>query len=201
VDTPQPTEVPARTEATGRTRRWLAPAVVAALVVGLGGLGVGIYAVATTPAATSGPRGPSGATGNTGAQGPQGPAGPAGAAGPAGPAGAPGTVASASVVEGTTMTSAPNPPVGAVLVAQTACPAGKVLLSGSAQVLAPGLADRNVVLRASIPLNGNSWQTVAMVTAPLGAGLSMTMKPYVLCGVEAARASTTTTTTTAAPTT
>ena len=62
------------------------------------------------------------------------------------------------------MTSAPNPPVGAVLVAQTACPAGKVLLSGSAQVLAPGLADRNVVLRASFPLNGNSWQTVAMVT-------------------------------------
>ncbi len=177
---------------------WLVPVVVASLIVGLGGLGVGIYAVATTPAKTSGPRGPAGATGATGAQGPQGIAGPAGAAGPTG---APGTVASASVVGGTTMTSAPNPPVGTVLVAQTACPIGKILMSGSAQVTAPGIADRNVVLRSSIPLTGNLWQTVAMVTAPLGAGLSMSMKPYVLCGVAPARASTTTTTTTATTTT
>ena len=176
---------------------------MASLIVGLGGLGVGIFAVATMPAKTSGPRGPAGATGATGAQGPQGAAGPAGSAGPAGPTGAPGTVASASVVWGPTLTSAPNPPVGTVLVAQTACPAGKVLVSGSAQVTAPGLADRNVVLRSSFPLTGNLWQTVAMVTAPLGAGLSMSMKPYVLCGVASvrvpAKSTTTTTTTTTAP--
>ncbi len=184
--------------------RWLVPVVVASLVVGLGGLGVGIYAVATTPAKTSGPPGPAGATGDTGAQGPQGVAGPAGApgaAGPTGPMGAPGTVASASIVGGTTVTSAPNPPVGTVLVAQTACPVGKILMSGSAQVAAPGVADRNVVLRSSFPLNSNLWQTVAMVTAPLGAGLSMSMKPYVLCGVASVPASTKTTTTTTTTTT
>ena len=125
--------------------RWLVPVVVASLVVGLGGLGVGIYAVATTPAKTLGPPGPAGATGDTGAQGPQGVAGPAGAPGApgaTGPMGAPGTVASASIVGGTTVTSAPNPPVGTVLVAQTACPVGKILMSGSAQVApAPGVAE------------------------------------------------------------
>jgi len=172
-------------------------------VVGLAGLGVGIYAVAKMPAKTSGPRGPVGRAGAAGTQGPQGVPGPTGAAGPPGPSGPAGTIASASVVAGLTLTSAPNPPVGTVLVAMTACPLGKILMSGSAQVSAPGVvADRNVGLRLSIPLNASTWETVGIVTAPLGPGIAMSMKPYVVCGVASPPAApTTTTTSTTAPTT
>ena len=60
------------------SRRWVAPVVIAALLVGGAGLGVGAYAVATTPAKTSGPQG---RTGATGAQGPQGVKGAAGSDG------------------------------------------------------------------------------------------------------------------------
>lgn len=61
--------------------RWTTVAALGALVVGLAGLGVGAYALATIPASVSGPRGPQGVWG------PQGPAGPQGIAGPKGPAG------------------------------------------------------------------------------------------------------------------
>ena len=173
--------------------RWVAPVLVAALVVGLAGLGVGAYAVATTPAKTSGPQGPVGLTGATGPQGPQGVPGAKGAAGPAGPAGA---LASTTVVSSTALKSAPNPAVGTVLVAKTACPTGKILLSGGAQVSAPGAqADRNVELRSSFPVDATRWQTVSIVTGSLGAGVSMTMKPYVVCGVATPKASSTTPTT------
>ena len=60
------------------SQKWIAPVAIGALVVGLVGLGVGAYALATTPAKTSGPQGPAGPQG---AQGPAGRAGPAGAAG------------------------------------------------------------------------------------------------------------------------
>jgi hypothetical protein len=180
----------------------MVPVVIGTAVVALAGLGVGVYAVATTPGKTSGPRGPMGRTGADGAQGPQGVAGAVGAVGPAGP---PGTLASTSIVAGAAVTSAADPPVGTTLVAKTSCPTGSILLTGSAQVSAPGLvADRNVALRVSIPLDANIWQTVAAVTGPLGAGTVMTMKPYVVCGVEAkpaAKTTTTTTTTSTVPTT
>src|ERR1700727_2947963 len=97
---------------------WVVPVVVAAFVVGVAGLGVGIYAVATMPAKTSGPRGPAGPAGAQGDQGPQGIAGVAGSPGPPGPAGAPGTIASTSVVGGTVVASPANPPVGTVLEAK-----------------------------------------------------------------------------------
>ena len=184
------TEASESAEATRPTPGWVVPLVVVALVVGLAGLGVGIYAVAKMPAKTSGPRGPVGPAGATGEQGPQGVPGPVGAAGPAG------TIASASVVEGTAMTSAPSPPVGTVLVAQTSCPAGKILMSGGAQVAAAGaVSDRDVVLRSSFPLTADTWETVALVSGPIATGVSMSMKPYVVCGTAAVPASTTTTTT------
>jgi hypothetical protein len=186
---------------------WVVPVVIAALVVGVAGLGVGIYAVATMPGKTSGPRGPAGPAGERGEQGPQGAPGvdgPAGVAGPEGPAGAAGTLASTSVVAGSTVTSPPNPAVGTVLAAKTSCPVGSLLLTGSAQVTAPGvIADRNVQLRSSIPLTSSVWETVAIVTAPLGPGVVMSMKPYVVCGVAArpAPAKATTTTTSTVPAT
>jgi len=165
-------------------------------VVGLAGLGVGIYAVAKMPAKTSGPRGAVGPTGATGAQGPQGVPGPSGATGPPGPSGPAGTIASASVVAGPPLTSAPNPPVGTVLVAMTACPIGKILMSGSAQVSALGVVnDRNVGLRVSIPLNASTWETVGIVTAPLSPGIAMSMRPFVVCGVASRPAAPTTKTT------
>ncbi len=45
-----------------RQPKWIVPVVIAALLVGGAGLGVGAYAVATTPAKTSGPQGRAGAT-------------------------------------------------------------------------------------------------------------------------------------------
>jgi hypothetical protein len=100
------------------------------------------------------------------------------------------------VVEGTALTSAPNPPVGTVLVAQTGCPSGKILMSGGAQVAAAGVvSDRDVVLRSSFPVAADIWETVALVTGPIATGVSMSMKPYVVCGMAAVPASTTTTTT------
>jgi hypothetical protein len=78
----------------------------------------------------------------------------------------------------------------------TACPIGKILMSGSAQVSAPGVvADRSVGLRSSIPLNATTWETVGIVEAPLGLGVAMSMKPFVVCGVPSRSAAGTTTTT------
>ena len=62
LEHPQPVSPPSQRS----ERKWVAPVVIAALVVGLAGLGVGAYAVATTPAKTSGPQGPAGPAGATG---------------------------------------------------------------------------------------------------------------------------------------
>ena len=165
-------------------RKWVVPFVIAALVVGLAGLGVGAYAVATTPAKTSGPEGPAGPAGATGPQGPQGQQGVTGARGATGLTGPAGALAATSIVASTALKSAPDPAIGTVLVANTSCPAGKILLSGGAQVSAPGVqADRHVELRSSFPFSTTQWQTVSIVTGSLGAGVVMTMKPFVVCGV------------------
>lgn len=177
-------------------RKWVVPVVVASLVVGLAGLGVGAYAVATTPAKTSGPQGPAGPPGAAGAQGQQGVPGVKGEPGPAGPAGPAGALAATTIVSSTALKSAPDPAVGTVLVAKTSCPAGKILVSGGAQVSAPGVqADRNVELRSSFASSSLQWQTVSIVTGPLGAGVVMTMKPFVVCGEATPTASSTTPTT------
>lgn len=173
-----------------REGRWVAPVVGAALLIGLAGVGVGAYAIAATPASVSGPQGP---TGQTGPAGPQGQQGVPGTKGPAGPAGA---IAATSIVASTALKSAPNPAVGTVLTAKTGCPTGKILLSGGAQVFAPGVqADRNVELRSSFPVSTTQWQTVAIVTGQLGTGVSMTMRPYVVCGQASSTSAATTPTT------
>jgi hypothetical protein len=184
-------EEPARTDASGPLPPWVVPVVVAALVVAVAGLGVGVYAVATMPAQTSGPQGKAGPTGNTGNPGPQGVAGPVGPEGPAG------TIASASIVNGPTLSTAANPPLGTVLEAKTSCPIGKVLLSGGAQVSALGtVADRSVALRYSFPVSADVWENVALVTASITDGFPMTLKPFVVCGVASVRLPAKTTTTT-----
>jgi hypothetical protein len=80
------------------------------------------------------------------------------------------------------LATTPDPAVGTQVVATTSCPAGTVLMSGGAQVSAPGASDRNVALRSSFPLNSRTWRAVAVVTGPLGSGQMMSMKPFVLCG-------------------
>ena len=157
--------------------RWTTTAVILALLLGLAGVGLGAYALAKQPSKVAG------LAGQQGAQGPRGIQGKPGAAG---------TVAASSVVTGSAQTTSPDPPAGTVLDAKTSCPPGQILLSGGAQVSAPGVsADRNVTLRSSFPDNNTTWETVALVTGPLGTGVSMTMTPYVVCG-----ASTTSTTAT-----
>lgn len=160
--------------------RALVVALVAAIVVGLAGVGLGQAALLRTPTQVVGPQGPRGQRGPAGVRGPAGTPGPAGPAGKAGPAG---TVKKVEVVRPSPDVSAPDPPVGAVLVGRAACPPHTVLLGGGAQVSAPGvIADRNVELRSSFPLSSKEWQVVAQVTGPLGKGTSMTLTPYLLCG-------------------
>jgi len=169
--------------------KWIKPVVIGASVLSLAGVGVAAYAVATQPATASGPQGPQGAQGPPGPQGAQGPQGPEGKQGPAG-------LAHTTVFRAPSMVSVADPPVGTVLEAKTTVPAGDVLLSGGAQVSAPGtLADRNVALRESFPLNDTTWQTVAIVTGPLGPGVKMTLTPYVMYGVPTTATSTSNTTT------
>ncbi len=159
-------------------------AVVIAALAGLAGLGVAIWALETVPAVgPQGPQGLRGPQGSPGIQGPQGVQGVQGITGPQGKRGVPGTITAGKVVSGSTLVSAPNPAVGTVLVAKTSCPAGKVLMGGGAQVWAKGVvADRNVYLRSSFPLNSKTWQTVAITSGLLGSGTSMNLKPFVLCG-------------------
>jgi hypothetical protein len=75
-------------------------------------------------------------------------------------------------------------------------------MSGGAQVSAPGsVANRNVELRSSIPVTPDIWESVGLVTGPLGAGVSMSVSPYVICGEASSPTATTTTTTPTTPTT
>ena len=172
---------------------WVTPLVIGSLIVGLAGLGVGTYAVATMPAEASGPQGPAGAQGLTGPQGWPGRAGVKGRD-------RPGRLGGRYVDRCQCSPAIRRRPCDRHRArGETACPAEKVLLSGGAQVSAPGvLADRNVELRSSFPYNKTQWQTVAIVTGRLGAGVEMTMQPYVVCG-EGATTGTSTTTTTAVP--
>jgi len=148
--------------------------VLVTALLALVAVGIGADALATRPAPTVGPRG---------ARGPVGEAGPAGTPGSQGVPGPAGTLMASHVLDATTLVSAPNPAVGAVLVATTSCPKGEVLLSGGGRVSAPGdVGDRNVELRVSYPLNDSTWQVVAEVTGPLAAGTSMTLRPFVVCG-------------------
>jgi hypothetical protein len=167
--------------------RWTITAVIVALLLGLAGIGLAVYAITKQPAKVAGPAGPQGAQGPRGPQGIQ------------GKPGAPGAVAASTVVRGSSQSTSQDPPAGTVLDAKTSCPAGKTLLSGGAQVSAPGVtADRNVTLRSSFPVNNMTWETVALVTGPLGPGVTMTMTPYVVCGTSTST-SASGTPTTAAP--
>jgi hypothetical protein len=172
---------------SGHLPGWVLPVVIVAVILGLAGIGTGIYAIHKVPSKTSGP------TGQTGAVGPAGATGPTGATGPAGPAGPAGTVASTSVVSSTTLLSAPGAPVGTVLTAKTSCPTGTILLSGGAQVSDPA-PNQDVALRSSFPLNATTWQVISVVVATLPTGVSMSMKPFVVCGVVPPTTTTTTTT-------
>ena len=106
------------------------------------------------------------------------------------------------MISSTSVKSASDPAVGTVLVAKISCPAGKALLNGGAQVTAPGIqADRNVTLRSSFPISSTKWQTVAMVTRPLGTGVVMIKTPYVVCGDPTPTNSSNTSATSSTPTT
>jgi hypothetical protein len=157
--------------------RWLVALAALALLFGLAGAGAGTYALVRGPQKVVGPTGP------PGPQGPRGPAGATGAPGPKGATGPAGTIKATTIVSPTADISGPDPGVGAVVVADTSCPSSEVLLGGGGRVSAPGIVgDRNVEIRASFPLNARTWQVVGEVTGPLGAGNSMTLRPYVICG-------------------
>jgi hypothetical protein len=187
-------------------------ALLAALVLAAGALGVGVIALVSSPDAVAGPQGPAGvqgaagpqgiqgvpgaqgatgpqgvagprgATGLTGVQGPAGAAGATGPRGPSGATGASGNVVASTVVPGAPVLTATDPPVGTAATATAACPQGEIVLGGGAQVSAPGASVKSVVLRSSFPTTTNGWRATGSVIAPLGAADQMTVRPYVLCG-------------------
>jgi hypothetical protein len=169
--------------------RGLVVGLAAVAVISLVSVGVAAWAKQSVPSAVVGPQGATGQVGPQGIQGPTGAAGPIGKTGAVGKTGTTGkqgpagTIKASAPLSAKPLVSAPNPAVGTVLVATTSCFSGEVLLSGGGQVYASApTADRNIALRSSFPLNAHSWRTVALVTAPLGAGQTMTLKPYVICG-------------------
>ena len=131
---------------------------------------------------SQGPAGPKGATGLTGKQGPPGPAGAQSVPGRAGSAGASGTIIATTVLSGTTVLSATDPPVGTTVTATASCPPSEISFGGGAQVSAPGIGSKNVTLQSSFPAGANGWRAVASVIGPLGAGEQLAVHPYVLCG-------------------
>ena len=171
--------------------RWVLPVIIGSVVVGLAGLGTGIYAIVKIPPKVSGPTGKTGATGPEGPVGATGPAGQTGAGGPVGPAG---TVTAGSVLTGPAVASATGAPVGTELVARVSCPFGKIILSGGAQVSAPGAA-QTVAIRSSFPINGTTWQVVGVVITKLPVGVAMDVTPFALCGDPTPKTAATTTTT------
>lgn len=173
--------------AVGRVGGLARAAIVVALLLGLAGVGLGVYAVANPS------RGPVGPRGFTGLQGRRGIAGLPGIPGKTGPAGPPGTVGAINVVAATTLTTSPGPPVGTELVASTQCPGDRILLGGGAEVTGSGSGGAAVVLKASYPMDSTTWQTVAMVIGTMGPHQVMSMKPYVLCAANPSAAGTTTT--------
>ena len=208
-DTQQISQIGGATSEHGTSDRMILWALIAAIVLALGALGVGVIALTSSPNEVAGPQGPTGAQGASGAQGvqgvpgPQGPQGSQGATGSpgptgpqgstgltgkqgapglAGPVGASGTIAASTVTSGATVLSAADPPVGTTVIATASCPQGEISLGGGAQVSAPGLDSKNVVLRSSFPTGTNGWRAVGSVIGPLGAGEQMALHPYVLCG-------------------
>jgi hypothetical protein len=158
--------------------RWALPALIGAIVLGLAGLGTGIYAIAKTPTKVSGPVG---STGATGPAGPPGATGPAGPTGPIGPAGAVGTSMTTSIVTSPALATAVNPPVGTQLTAKVDCPVGTIVLSGGAEVSASG-AHQKVAIASSFPVSTTTWEVVSVVLARLPTSVAMTMTPFALCG-------------------
>ncbi|HEX4220596.1 MAG TPA: hypothetical protein VHZ02_19645 [Acidimicrobiales bacterium] len=153
----------------------------------------------------AGPQGPVGATGATGAKGATGATGPAGPPGPAGSSGSKSTgITSASVVQGTVVSSIVDPTPGTVTTATAACPTGRVLLGGGGQVAdgAPSASGSKAVttttaastavtavtsgtgvaLLSSNPSAARTWRAVGVVTGPLTAGMALSVQAYAVCG-------------------
>jgi hypothetical protein len=210
-DTQQFSQVGGATSEHGISDRMILWALIAAIALALGALGVGVIALTSSPNEVAGPQGSTGAQGARGAQGVQGvpgaqgsqgsqgatgspgPAGPAGATGltgkqgapgPAGPAGSSGAIVTSTATSGATVLSAADPPVGTTVTATALCPQGEISLGGGAQVFAMGFDSKNVTLRSSFPTGPNGWRAVGSVIAPLRAGEQMAVHPYVLCGKE-----------------
>ncbi len=179
-------------EANSPLPRWALPLIIGSIVVGLAGLGTGIYAIVKIPPKVSGPVGKTGATGP---QGPVGDTGPTGATGVAGPVGPAGSIAGSSIITSPALATAPGAPIGTQLVAKVTCPFGTVLLSGGAQVSTSGGA-QTAALRSSFPISATTWQVVSVVTAKLPDGVALEMAPYALCGAPPPKVTPTTTTTT-----
>lgn len=176
---------------------WLFPMAVIGVAFGLIGTAVGVTALVTMPASTSGPIGPRGATGPqgpagaagaigpVGVRGPVGPAGPRGLAGPqgsAGPTGPTGTIRAVNIVRPTALVSAPAAPAGTTLTARISCPQGQVLINGGGEVSAPGAGDQHVAIRTSAPFDSTVWVVVGAVTGSLAGG-EMTLRPFAVCGI------------------
>jgi hypothetical protein len=76
-----------------------------------------------------------------------------------------------------------DPAVGTNLIATVSCPTGKLLIGGGGQATASGAGNNfHTQVQSSYPLANNAWRVTAMVTAPLGPGSAMELRPCAICG-------------------
>lgn len=156
-DTQQVPEVGSSTKDKGTSNAVLVWGLVVAMVVALGAVGVGVWALTSSPEAVAGPQGPMGLQGSTGAQGIQGVPGAQGSPGSPGPAGAKG----ATGLTGKQGLPGPAGPAGAQ------GPRGSVGPSGvSGTIVTSSVVSGTTVLSAPDPAIG----TTVTATASCGAG-------------------------------
>ena len=115
----------------------------------------------------TGPQGPKGEPGPVGPEGPHGPKGergPAGPQGPRGPAGPPGpTVSAAGLTLGAEKIHLASDFDNTAVKEVTAhCPAGKVVISGGADIKSSFIDDRLVALQETYPISTTAWHIRAI---------------------------------------
>jgi hypothetical protein len=122
----------------------------------------------------TGPQGNNGNNGNNGINGTNGATGPTG---PTGATGATGPIGASTITAGTPVTITAGSGQGTEFSATAACPGGKVLLGGGANVTKV-LSTDVIPLEESYPSAATTWTAKAVVDVGTSGG---TLTAYVVC--------------------
>ena len=197
-DTQQMGQIEGSRSEHGSSNRTILWALIAAIVLALAAVGVGVLALTLSPDAVAGPQGPTGLQGATGAQGIQGVPGPQGSPGPQGATGSPGPAGPKGATGLTGKQGSPGPagsagapgipgPTGAAgasgtIVASTAVSGTTVLSAADPTV------GTTVTATASCPPGEISLGGGAQVSAPGNGSKSVTLRSSFPTGANGWRA-------------